>query len=383
MKLNHRRGISTATTATVIAAIVIIAGISTYYFMFPNTITVTTTQTTTTSTSSKTTTTTSTTSAHQYKLALVVGGDETDDGFNAVAIQAAQMIQTLYGWQVSISRDVAYSDQDRILATYAQQGYDVVWAHGGQFLGSTVFGNISSIYPHTIFIQSPGPSTTELKYANTNLTKNMVVLGPSFQVTGYYLAGVLAGEMTKTGAVGVIIGQWYDYLSEEFYAFQVGVNSTNNNVKVYARVAGTWADPNTGFQIAQTLITTQHVDIIAQIADATGRGVISAAQQYNVSIIGTVADQANLAPSITMTSVMMNTSAFIDSVIVRIMNGSFSAIGGTVINMNLGYLAPYHNYNSTIPQSVKQLVKTTETQIVQGSITVPEIITTNPPPDPK
>ena len=368
-----------------IAAIVIIAGISTYYFTFPNTVTITTTpptKTTTTTTTSKPTTTT-TTSAHQYKLALVLGGDETDDGFNAVAIGAAQLIQSLYGWQVSISRDVAYSDQDRILATYAQQGYDVVWAHGGQFLGSTVFGNISSKYPNVIFVQSPGPSATELKYANTNLTKNMVVLGPSFQVTGYYLAGVLAGQMTKTGAVGVVIGQWYDYLSEEFYAFQAGVNSTHNNVKVYARVAGTWADPNTGFQIAQTLITTQHVDIIAQIADATGRGVISAAQQYNVSIIGTVADQANLAPSITMTSVMMNTSEFIDSVIVHVMNGSFSAIGGTVINMNLGYLAPYHSYDATIPQSVKDLIVTTQTQIAQGSITVPEIITTNPPPDPK
>ncbi|MDG7002220.1 MAG: BMP family ABC transporter substrate-binding protein, partial [Nitrososphaerota archaeon] len=366
MKLNNRRGISTATMVVVMAIIVVIAiaGAAAVYYVFPRTTTVTIPVSTTSTTS---------TTTHQYKLALVVGGDETDDGFNAVAIQAAQLIQTLYGWQVSISRDVAYSDQDRVLATYAQEGYDVVWAHGGQFLGSTVFGNISKIYPNTIFIQSPGPSATELQYANTNLTKNMVVLGPSFQVKGYYLAGVLAGEMTKTGAVAVVIGQWYDYLSQEFYAFQAGVNSTHNNVKVYARVAGTWADPSTGFQIAQTLITQQHVDVIAQIADATGRGVISAAQQYNISIIGTVADQANLAPSITMTSVMMNTTAFIDYVIQSVMHGTFNTIGGTVINMDLGYLAPYHYYDSTVPQSVKQLVSSTQTQIAQGSITVPEL----------
>lgn len=313
------------------------------------------------------------TSQRRYKLALVLGGDETDAGWNAVGIQAAQYIQVKYGWDVSISRDVAYSDQARVITTYAQQGYDVVWTHGGQFIGTTE--GIARQFPNTYFVMSP-------TYQQDNLSSNTVALGPDFQVTGYYLAGVLAGKITKTNAVAVVIGQWYDYLAMEFYGFKAGVQSANPAAKVYARVAGTWADPSLGFQIAQTLIQSQHVDIIAQIADATGRGVITAAQQYNVSIIGTVGDQAVLAPMVTMTSVMMNTTAFIDTVVRNIIGGTWNQIGGKVLNMNLGYLAPFHNFDSAIPDSVKNLLSQTSEAINAGTITVPRTATTNPPPDP-
>ena len=373
-----------------IVLIIIVAGVGAVYLATmaqPTTITetstvVTTSTLATTSTMSATPTTATSATGSKYKLALVLGGDETDYGFNAAAVQTAQMIQSVFGWQVSISRDVQYAQQGQVLASYAQQGYNVVWAHGGQFLTSTIFTNssVESHYPNTLFVQSPGPSATELHYAGINLTKNIVVLGPSFQVTGYYLAGVLAAKMTQTKNVAVVIGQWYDYLSMEFYAFQAGVNSTNLGVKVYASVPGTWSDPNTGYSVATALIQQKHVDIIANIADATGRGVISAAQLNNVSIIGTVQDQVVLAPFNTMTSVMANFTAFMQPVIQSVMQGSFStSFAGKVVEMNLGYLSPYHNYNSTIPAAVQALVSNTATQIASGQLTVPQIITANPP----
>jgi basic membrane protein A len=362
-----RRGVSTAVVAVVAAAVIIAAAAAAAIVYVPglssNTVTVTKT----------TTATTSTTPQKQYKLALVLGGDETDAGWNAIGIQAAQYIQAKYGWSVSISRDVAYSDQARVITTYAQGGYDVVWTHGGQFIGTTE--GIAKQFPNTYFVMSP-------TYQQDNLTKNTVALGPDFQVTGYYQAGVLAGRMTKTNGVAVVIGQFYDYISMEFYAFQAGVQSANPSTKVYARVAGTWADPSLGLQIAQTLIQTQHVDIIAQIADATGRGVITAAQQHNVSVIGTVGDQAALAPAITMTSVMMNTTAFIQTVAQHISDGTWSQIGGKVLNMNLGYLGPFHNYDNVVPASVKTLLAQTVAGIGSGTITVPRTVTQNPPPDP-
>ncbi len=365
LRLETKRGISTAVAAVAIAVIVVAGAAAVYLASGFTTTVVTRTVTNTTSAL--------TTPQRQYKLALVVGGDETDAGFNAMAIQAAQYINTKYGWNVSISRDVAYSDQARVITTYAQAGYDLVWTHGGQFIGTTE--GIAKNFPNVHFALSP-------TYAQDNLTANMVGLGPSFQVTGYYQAGVLAGKMTKTNAVAVVIGQWYDYLSMEFYAFQAGAQSANPYIKVYARVAGTWADPSLGFQIAQTLIQTQHVDIIAQIADATGRGVITAAQQHNVSIIGTVGDQAVLAPTITMTSVMLNTTGFIQPIVQKIVSGTWSQIGGKVLSQDLGFLAPFHYYDSVIPQSVKTLLAQTLQGIDSGTIKVPQTVTQNPPPDP-
>jgi basic membrane lipoprotein Med (substrate-binding protein (PBP1-ABC) superfamily) len=315
---------------------------------------------------------TSSPSKSGYKLALVIGGDETDVGLNANGVAVAEWIHSTYGWTVSISRDVAYSDQATVITTYAQENYTVVWTDGNQFIGTTEY--IAKQFPHVLFIMSP-------TYDGDNLTSNVVAVGAGYQATGYYLAGVLAGKMTKTNATGVIIGQWFAALSFEFYAYWAGVNSTNPShpPKVYLTVPGTWADPSIGYTDAQTMISTDHVDILVPIADATGRGAIAAAMVENISIIGTVEDQVTLAPNNMMTSVLLNTTAFIQPVIQRILNGTWSAIGGRVIDMNLGSLAPYHYYDSIIPTSVKTLVNETAQGIDNGTIHVPFIYTSSPP----
>jgi len=312
-------------------------------------------------------------SGKHYKLALVMGGDETDVGLNANGVQVAQWIGSTYGWNVSISRDVAYSDQNRVITTYAQEGYDVIWTDGNQFIGATE--PIAAKFPSVQFVMTP-------TYDGDNLTSNVVGVGAGYQATGYYLAGVLAGKMTHTNATGVIIGQWFAALSFEFYAYQAGVHSVNPSAKVYLTVPGTWSDPTIGYQAATTMIDTNHVDIIAPIADATGRGVIAAAVVRNVTLIGTVQDQVTLAPSNMMTSVLLNTTAFMQTVIQHIIAGTWSQIGGKVIDMNLGSLAPFHAYDTVIPASVKTLLAQTQAGINNGSVKVPFTYTQNPPSTP-
>ena len=188
--------------------------------------------------------------------------------------------------------------------------------------------------------------------------------------------------MTHTNATGVIVGQWAAALSLEFYAYRAGVQSVNPNAKTYLTVPGTWSDPTIGYTDAMTMISTDHVDILVPIADATGRGVISAATVDNVSLIGTVEDQVALAPSEMMTSVLLNTTQFLQLVIQHIQNGTWNQIGGKVIDMNLGSLAPFHAYDSIIPTSVKTLLNQTNQGIENGTVKVPFTYTPNPPTTP-
>jgi len=259
------------------------------------------------------------------------------------------------------------------MTSYAQEGYNVIWADGNQFIGTTEA--IAAQFPHVYFIMTP-------TYDGDNITKNVVALGAQNQATGYYLAGVLSGKMTHTNAVGVIIGQWFAALSYEFYAYQAGVHSVNPSAQVYLTVPGTWSDPTIGYQAAQTMINTNHVDILVPIADTTGLGVIAAATVSNVTLIGTVLDQVVLAPTSMMTSVLLNMTAFIQPVIEHIIDGTWSQIGGQVQDLNLGYLGPFHAYDSIIPSSVKTLLNATAAGIANGTIQVPFNNTQSPPTTP-
>jgi basic membrane lipoprotein Med (substrate-binding protein (PBP1-ABC) superfamily) len=406
MKL--KKGVSTIVTAgVVVAAVIIVAGA---FYLVPglapgsNTTTTATATATATATStvvstgtvtSTVTTQKSTTPPTPHSMAVVLGGDETDLGFNYVAIQAADLIAQQYGWNVSITRDVQYSQQGSVITSLAQSGkYDLVWVVGNQFIGTTeaIANQSYKAGLKTYFAQTPS-------YWQ-KLTPNIVLLDQSFQVTGYYEAGVLAAKMTQTGSIGFIIGQWYPSQSMEFYAFVAGVNATNPSVKVYCTVAGTWSDATLGLQIAKTMIQNDHTDIIAQVADATGRGAFTAAQLYNatvpgtgaqvhVSVIGTVADQASLAPNNVMTSVLMNTTAFITAVVQHIDAGTWSQIGGQDLFMNLGSLSSYHNYSAVssytpygIPASVQTYVSNIVAQVNAGTIKVQQEVTQNPPSGP-
>jgi basic membrane protein A and related proteins len=367
MNFDNRKAISTTVIAAVVVVILVVA--------VAGTVIATSKTSTTTITSISTTTamSTSTTPSSHYKLALLVGGDTTDDGLNDQGVQVAQWIGSTYGWNVSISQDVAYSSQGALMTTYAQEGYNVIWTDGNQFIGTTE--TIASQFPKVDFIMTP-------TYDYDNITKNVVALGAQNQATGYYLAGVLSGKMTKTNAVGVIIGQWFAALSYEFYAYQAGVKSSNPSAQVYLTVPGTWSDPTIGYEDATTMITTDHADILVPIADTTGLGVIAAATATNTTLIGTVLDQVDLSPTDMMTSVLLNMTAFIQPVIEHIMNGTWSQIGGTIENLNLGSLAPFHAYDSVIPTSVKTLLNQTEAGIVAGTIQVPFNNTSSPPTTP-
>ena len=111
MENRNRRAISTTIAAVAIIVVIVVAAAG---------VVIATSGThTTTITATGTTSTTSTSSSSQYKLALLVGGDTTDLGLNDQGVQVAQWIATTYGWTVSISQDVAYSDQNAVMTTYA------------------------------------------------------------------------------------------------------------------------------------------------------------------------------------------------------------------------------------------------------------------------
>src|SRR5205823_12246292 len=121
-----------------------------------------------------------------------------------------------------------------------------------------------------------------------------------------YLAGLLAGAMTKSNVIGVIGGTELPPVKESFAAFTRGAKIANPKVSVLTSYIGNWDDVSAGREQALAQIG-RNADVIFQNADAAGLGVFRAARETKKAfVIGSNSNQNTVAPEITIASVVID-----------------------------------------------------------------------------
>jgi basic membrane lipoprotein Med (substrate-binding protein (PBP1-ABC) superfamily) len=176
---------------------------------------------------------------------------------------------------------------------YGAQGYDLVFGHGFEFQDAAK--RVGPDYPRTIFVVTSGSSVG----AN--------VAGIEFAFAdASYLAGMLAGTMTKSNVIGVIGGTELPPVRESFTAFSRGAKAVNPKVTVLTSYIGNWDDVSAGREQALAQIG-RNADVIFQNADAAGLGIFRAARETKRAlVVGSNSDQNDVAPEITIASVVIN-----------------------------------------------------------------------------
>ena len=99
-----------------------------------------------------------------------------------------------------------------------------------------------------------------------------------------YLAGVLAGAMTKTNHVGYVAAMKNIQVYRGLNAFILGVKNTNSKAKVYVRWTNSWNEGNAEIENANKLIDSSGVDVIAFHQDRSY--IIETAEKRGVFCIG-------------------------------------------------------------------------------------------------
>jgi basic membrane protein A len=197
-----------------------------------------------------------------------------------------------------------------------------------------------------------------------------------------YLAGVVAGMMTKEYAgasdrlndanvVGMVLGMDIPPVEKFQAGFYAGVKSVNPDCKVLSVVTGSFTDQAKGKESAAAMIE-QVADIIFQIAGLTGVGAINAAKEAGVLAIGVDVDQSGVAPDTVLTSAekKLTNAAFLT--VKDALEGTFTG-GNIVLGINEGAtgLAPFHDFDSMVPQEVKDALEQAIADMKAGSISVP------------
>jgi len=99
-----------------------------------------------------------------------------------------------------------------------------------------------------------------------------------------YLAGIIAASVSETGKIGIVKGMDVPSVLTYSAGFRAGAKTWNefsgDKVEVLTKTADTFTDPSKGRQLTKLLID-QGVDIVFDIAGATGIGVYEAVQESN------------------------------------------------------------------------------------------------------
>ncbi len=186
-----------------------------------------------------------------------------------------------------------------------------------------------------------------------------------------YLAGMLAASMTKTGTIGVIGGQQIPPVVESFGAFEQGAHAINPAVKVRTSYIGNWDDVSAGKEQALAQLS-QGVDVIFQNADAAGLGVFQAVREKKTAyVIGSNSDQIDVAPEVTLGSVVINLPLAFLTLASEVKSGTFKPgiieLGPTTRVVTLVYNPALE---SKIPAAARARIDSLQNQMIAGKFTI-------------
>ena len=179
-----------------------------------------------------------------------------------------------------------------------------------------------------------------------------------------YLAGMLAGGLTKTNTVGIVGGYPVPEVNRIANAFIAGAKEVNPDVKVLVTFINSWFDPASAKEA-----TLAQYDNGADVFYAERTGVIEAAAEKGCFSFGNMTDQNELAPDYVISSVSWNLSPTVEYVFNQVQIGSYTAQDLKDFNMwakGGATLAPYHGNEDKIPADLLEKVETRKTEIETG-----------------
>src|SRR4030042_2052371 len=126
-----------------------------------------------------------------YKLAAIFPGVITDADYNTLGYIGVTAVQTDLGVEVAYSESVPVPDVDRVMREYIDDGFNIIFTHGGQFVSQTQA--LAVEFPEVYFI-AEGDAPIE------DAPDNFWMIDRNFHI-GFYAIGALAAKQTQTGKI--------------------------------------------------------------------------------------------------------------------------------------------------------------------------------------
>lgn len=300
----------------------------------------------------------SATTAAPLKVALLTPGPVSDSGWNALAFEGLQEIKAKLGAEVNNQEATGDGIRDA-MRTYAQQGYSLVIGHGYEY--NQVEKEVASDFPKTVFVSSSGGEH-----------------GPNFGAfrfyleQGFYLAGMMAAGMSKTGVVATV-GLDVPSIVSTFKGFEAGARAVNPNIKIVTKLVPLPGNDPAAYKQATLAAIDEKADFIIHQANQGAQSVFNAAKERGAMVFGSNADQNGNESGVVIASAVIVAKPAFTSLAEQVRDGKY--VGGvTLIGMDKGAIDFVVNpaFASRVPADLMKKIEQAKADIVSGKLQVPK-----------
>lgn len=295
---------------------------------------------------------------------IVTCGPKTDGSWSQHLYDGYLNIKKKYpevqlGW----TEKLPFAEHMPVFESLASKGVNIIYSSE---VGFEAARELAPKYPNTWFVM--------INLHDEHVAKDKVAANISSYTVraeqGGYLAGIVAGMMTKTNKIGHIGGFSYPCVVVPAVGLAMGARSVNPKATVSTVYLGSWNDPQKGYNATKTLIDAG-CDVFLAMADDGNFGVIDAAKEKNKWLIGEARDQSEYAPNNFLTSRLCPHPDMVEACLLDYKSGKLKGNHVRYFGLQEGYdvIAPLRN----VPDDVKAKVEEAKKKIIAGEIKVPVV----------
>lgn len=240
------------------------------------------------------------------------------------------------------------ADAERVIRELAASGHKLILTTSFGYMNPTI--KVAPQFPDVAFMHATGYKSA----------KNVGIYNARFY-EGRYLAGIVAGKMSKKALAGYVGAFPIPEVLQGINAFLRGMKSVNPKAELKVVWVNSWFDPGKEREAALTLIA-QGADVVTHHTDSTA--VVQAAEEKGVWAVGYHSDMSKFGPKAHLTAATHHWDTVYVKAAQEVLDKKWkpeNVWGG--IKEKMVKLAPL---NAAVPADVKAQVAKVEADIVAG-----------------
>jgi simple sugar transport system substrate-binding protein len=289
------------------------------------------------------------------KIAFAYVGPVGDGGWTFAHDNGRKEIEKAFGDRVVttfVEKVPESADAERVIRDMAAQGNKLIFG--------TTFG-----YMEPMLKVAADNKEVKFEHATGYKTAENMRTYDSRTYEGAYMAGVIAGKMTKTNVLGVVASIPIPEVIRNINSYTMGAQSVNPKIKTKVVWVNEWFNPPKESEAATSLINAG-ADVLMQNTDSSA--VLQTAEKMGKRAFGWDSDMTAYGPKAHLGSAVINWGPYYVKAVGEALEGKWST-GTSWWGVKEGAIEMV-NVAEDVPEDIKKRIADIKTGLKDGSFSI-------------